>query len=456
MQFLAKKEDTEKVQLKADIHYLTGALRDVVQGNATCIDTAQLHSQELGEVCNQLLDKYVNRNNEYVLTLNEGLNVVGNSLIVKEMLDSVTCQVDSLKKMKGTSDQLSQASTHIADVVTEANQHLLKAAEMSKNSVEQINKSVEIVNNSYEDINNINEMVKTFKSNTAKITEIIDIVKNIALQTNLLSLNASIEAARAGEFGRGFGVVAREVKNLAEDTKKSTEDIADYIAQLQKNIDELVLSIDNTSDKIKTGNTGVQESITNINQVHNYIDTLSTRINQIETQIETQKDATGEFSNSMDQLFNQSHVLNEQCFGVGNLMFMVSRKVDAVRGRIARFNSHLTLAEWIDVYKTDHIIYTWRLLNHIYQFENLDLNNINNPNTCKLGKWYTSTDDVQSSNNPIIREIKATHEQLHEKGVCCYMAVQDKDTEKALQRFKECEPILRQLLILLDKYKQNI
>ena len=82
--------------------------------------------------------------------------------------------------------------------------------------------------------------MKSFKERTAAITQIVDIVKGVAEQTNLLSLNAAIEAARAGESGRGFAVVADEVRKLAVHTQNSLRDIQKNIEELQKDIDGFV------------------------------------------------------------------------------------------------------------------------------------------------------------------------------------------------------------------------
>ena len=437
----------------SDMDYVINALTKALEGNYVPVELDQLQEPEVGILYNQLLDKLIMGNNAHTMKLNESMTIVGNATIIKQMLESVAAQVSSLDQMKLTSQNLVEAINHISHVVKDAISYVDHAVEASNTSVNNMNTSIAIVNQSFEDINAINNMVQAFKVNTTKVNEIIDIVKNIAGQTNLLSLNASIEAARAGEAGRGFGVVATEVKNLAESTKKSTEDIADYIAQLQKDIDQLVITIDHTSEQIKRGNSGVQQSVHDVGQVHTYLQTIGTQINQISDQVMNQTNATNQFSLSIDEVSKQSNLLNNHCIGVGELMYKVSRTVDGVRGKIARFNSHLSTAEWIDVFKTDHLVYTWRLFNYIYHFEDLKLSNINNPNTCKLGNWYNAITDPTITNHPTFKNVKMYHEKLHEKGVACFNAVNHHDTTLALALFDECTPLLNELTTHLDQLK---
>lgn len=447
------KKKTITENKKTDTDYLISALNQALEGHYVPVELTQLEEPEVGILYNQLLDKLIIGNNAHTMKLNESMTIVGNATIIKQMLDSVAAQVNSLDHMKLTSQNLVEAIDHISHVVQDAINYVNHAIETSNTSVSNLNNSISIVNQSFEDINAINHMVQTFKVNTAKINEIIDIVKHIAGQTNLLSLNASIEAARAGEAGKGFGVVAMEVKNLAESTKKSTEDISNYIAELQKDIDQLVITIDHTSAQIQKGNSGVQQSIHEVGQVHTYLQTIGTQINQISDQVINQNRATNQFSLSIDEVSKQSNLLNTQCIGAGELMFKVSRSVDNVRGKMARFSSHLSIEEWLEIFKTDHLVYTWRLFNHIYHFESLDLKNINNPNTCKLGTWYNSITDPRITNHPNFKALKVCHEKLHKKGVACFNAVSEENRPLALKLFDECEPLLNDLMAHLEELK---
>lgn len=446
--------DTYKV-IEQEHQVLKNILRQAVEGKYLLVDSEQMQDVELATLYNQVISKLLQQNNEYAMKLNNTMSVVGNATIIETMLESVSTQDKALDEMKQTSQYLGQGIKNISSVVQDVTIYVNSAVDASKNSVDHMSQSIQMANKSCEDFDKISEMIQAFKVNTRKVNEIIDIVKAIAGQTNLLSLNASIEAARAGEAGKGFGVVANEVKNLAESTRKSTEAIESYISELQHEIDKMVVVIGQTTDQVKEGNKGVQKSIEQVKEIYNAIKTVDEDIVKINTQINQQEQSTSQFVKVLDEIAGEANNINTCCNGVGELMFKVSRAVDSVRGHIARYAADLSISEWLEIFKVDHTIYTWRLFNHIYGFEHLELEKINNPTTCKLGKWYT-TSQLSQYDETSINQVKKYHEALHEKGVACFHAVENNKKKEALEAFNEAKEILNQLNSNIERLKKDI
>ncbi|PYF82200.1 methyl-accepting chemotaxis protein [Marinomonas alcarazii] len=133
-------------------------------------------------------------------------------------------------------------------------------------------------------VTSTSDVINLLSNNSAQISSVLDVIRSIADQTNLLALNAAIEAARAGEQGRGFAVVADEVRNLASKTQQSTQDIQAMIESLQKgvaeavnNIDGSVQSVQNTVEFTKKAGVSLIEICTEVNEINQLVNENSVK-----------------------------------------------------------------------------------------------------------------------------------------------------------------------------------
>jgi len=146
------------------------------------------------------------------------------------------------------------------------------------------------------------DAVKALGGNSEKIGDIVVAISDIADQTNLLALNAAIEAARAGEQGRGFAVVADEVRNLAERTTTATREIQSIISALQNDVKNVISSMDKSASSVKSGTHDVHHSNQAIVVIKEQIAPLVANVEQVATAAEEQSATASNITDSMHQI----------------------------------------------------------------------------------------------------------------------------------------------------------
>uniref|UniRef100_C6DY51 Methyl-accepting chemotaxis sensory transducer n=1 Tax=Geobacter sp. (strain M21) TaxID=443144 RepID=C6DY51_GEOSM len=159
------------------------------------------------------------------------------------------------------------------------------------------------------------DAVKALGTNSDKIGDIVVTIEDIADQTNLLALNAAIEAARAGEQGRGFAVVADEVRRLAERTTASTHEVQSIIRSLQGDVKNVVGLMERSAGSVRSGTEDVQHSSRAIGTIKEQITPLLEHVAQVATAAEEQSATTSDITDSMRDIIG---VVKEAASGAQN------------------------------------------------------------------------------------------------------------------------------------------
>ena len=447
------KKKNKKTNDTNDRQLLLDAMQQFIDGKYSSIDVSAFSDTELAEKFNNMMAALKKSNNNYVMRMNESMEHIGDNSCVKEMIEQVMAQTNSIQSMSVSSKEFESSINSISEEVDHIRNEAKAAIEVSSLSVTNMNQTIAAVSDSVEQIQGIHEKVTVFQDKIEQITNIIDAVKKLANQSNLLALNASIEAARAGEAGRGFAIVAGQVKDLSANTAHSADMVVNYVGELMDSLAELKDLVDRTTAQLQESNEHVQNSVQDINNMNEHMDLINDRINNIHDAVNTQTTVTQSFLCSIESMAESYEILERDCFATGDHLHSISRYVDSARGDMARGFSDLTVQDWIRVFQIDHHILTWRIYNNIAGFEHLLITQLNNPDGCKLGKWIAQQTDTRITGSSQFRDVKRYHEELHQHGCNSWQAAEDGNRELALHHFDLALASYRKFYDAIENFK---
>ena len=387
---------------------------------------------------NTVVETYKRFNNNFVMRLNEAMVSIGDNSYVKNMMDEVQSQAQAIGTMGEAGHNLEESINHITSTMADIKDNTHEMLATTQNSTANMNESIKVVNESSAKIADINRQVQEFQDKIHKIGEIVDIVKKVASQSNLLALNASIEAARAGEAGKGFAVVADQVRQLSSSTAESADNIVNYVRELNEDIGKLAASMDETTLKLSEGNEKVEASLSDIERMNRQMVSINDSVTGIFADIDTQSSITTEFAKQVDSIAASYDKLSDNCMATGIHIYKIGRYIDTARSDMFRSFSNVTVQDMLRVFEIDHFILMWRVYNNAAGFEQLKITQLNNPESCKLGKWIGAQTDPQITGSRQFKELDAAHRQVHKHACDSWYAKDSGNVELAMEHFQKC------------------
>jgi len=222
------------------------------------------------------------------------------AVAIHDIADGASVQSNELMSVNDTFSKLGDEIGSIAISIKDVDENTKSVNNKAQNSNIQLSALIETINTISNSFNNASGKIQGLGIKISEINKITDVIKSIADQTNLLSLNASIEAARAGEAGKGFAVVANEIKKLAEQSKSSSNDINRLIQDISKETGTVVSTTNGVNKELKQQITVIENSVQDFKKIIEAINDILPQIEEINNTVE-------EINNKKDQIVETIH-----------------------------------------------------------------------------------------------------------------------------------------------------
>lgn len=272
---------SEKILKRNDeIGTIGQAIHSLIQSIASTISNILHSATELDEFSGKFKDNFTSINN----------SISNVNIAIEEIANGATNQANETQNVNTQITDMGNA----IDATTSSIESLNSSAETMKDHNRQVNTTldelIKISDRTKESIDEVHKQTNITNQSASEIGEAVNIITDIASQTNLLSLNASIEAARAGEYGRGFAVVADEIRQLADQSSESAEKISQIVAELVRNsntsvdtMDTVLTDITDQFDKLNTTRKVFDKLNAEIKNVANAVESITDQVDSINT-----------------------------------------------------------------------------------------------------------------------------------------------------------------------------
>ncbi len=294
------QEENERNQMA--ILRLLDELGDLAEGDLTVNATV---SEDFTGAIADSVNFAIDQLRQLVLVINSTADQVSQSseqtqLKAVELAEASELQAQEIAGVSAAISDMVLSIDQVSNNATESATVAERSVAIAYNGVEVVQRSIEGMNVIRNQIQETSKRIKRLGESSQEIGDIVNLINDIADQTNVLALNAAIQASMAGEAGRGFAVVADEVQRLAERSAKATKQIETLVKTIQADTSEAVMSMESTTSEVVRGARLAKDAGEALEEVQSVSNTLSDLIQNISNAAQQQAQSAGHISNTMN------------------------------------------------------------------------------------------------------------------------------------------------------------
>ncbi|WP_242349099.1 methyl-accepting chemotaxis protein [Mucispirillum schaedleri] len=398
------------------------------------------------------INKYMsNTENDYLSTLDtvattgkQGLFVTQNLMITNDLVQKNN---EISQSINTVSKEMLIATENITVNTNTINEKSNITVELTNEGRAMIEKARDVSDHIDSTIKELNSEVSVLNDNADQIAIVIAVINEISDQTNLLALNAAIEAARAGEAGRGFAVVADEVRNLAEKTSHSTKQIGETVSDMQKSISTVTQRMDVITKMLMEQRAGIDSSFNNFQDIYNSSLDLNQSISEIMAASEEQNAVIYEISSNLKEMSDASELSINNLAELFKAFNDMALSLNTLETKFTNIKYASKSGSFIAA-KTAHVAFMRRLLVNNYMKNVIQLPN---HQTCSFGKFYYSDGMEKYGDDKDFRAIEPIHKKVHDLGIQVMSNIENNKFNENKKLVEELEKDVEDLVSILDK-----
>jgi len=335
-------------------HYVDLSVK-LVSGGITAADEKLLNENSLVSKSYSQLKDNLGKTSETVREVSEkGSEVAIAAATVSFTSDKLNQQmhkeVEWIEGIRDAAEHIMLIVTESGEITADAYSSALKTFDLSQKGLQAVQQAVDQMNSTDQQAQQTSKHVSSLAEKSEQIQQITTVISGIAEQTNLLALNAAIEAARAGEQGRGFAVVADEVRNLAHKTTTATEEIGHMISEVGDSVKDAEKTMNLLSQSIADGAVKTSDTGEQLEQISNQAKDMQQLVKKIDNAMATNVAQVGDITTSITKVSlqlqdteNQVKDVSTEAFGLSStaekiLGHTLGMDVDTIHGQIAKIS----------------------------------------------------------------------------------------------------------------------